>query len=253
MTSYVFDIETEAGNEETIRDLCKPFVKPPAPCECFDPSSVKLGRMKDQVKIDAKIEAAREAHEELVTNYAEKCIADERDYWQKIIANAAKNPALGKIVVIGVKSTGGKERFICGDEPDILSSWWASWEARMMEGCTFIGCNNFEFDLPFLRIRSWINNVPVPDSVRDNRWWHRCFADVRQEWLSGRRNTDCESNLNHIGKALGLGGKLPGDIAPQFGRYWREQRSVAEQYLRRDLDLTLSIARRLGIIRDKAA
>lgn len=252
---YIFDLETEAGNEDTIRALCKPFVAPPPPGE-FKVESVKLGNLKDQAKIDAKIKDARDAWEEAVANYADKCATDERDYWQKIIQNAAKNPALGRIVVIGVLSSTGKETIIDGDEPDILSGWWASWEKRMMDGCAFVGSNIFDFDLPFLRIRSWINGVPVPEAVRDNRWWHRSFVDLRQEWLSGRRYTECESSLDHMGKALGLGGKLPGDLGAQFGRLWRgtpEQRKQALSYLRRDLDLTLSIAKRIGVIHERAA
>lgn len=255
MSAYIFDAETERGDEDSIRSLCKPFVKPPPPNPDWR-SQVKLGNLKDPAKIDAKIEDARVAYQQAVDNYQADSEAAEQKYWREIIDNAALNPALGRIVCIGVASDTGKVKIIDGDEADILSSWWSSWEARMLQGFSFVGHNIFEFDLPFLRIRSWVNRVTIPASLRDNRWWNRCFIDVRQEWLSGRPSTKCESNLDHIGKAMGLGGKLPGDIGAKFGRLWRgtpEERQQALAYINRDLELTAGIAKQMGIIREKAA
>lgn len=252
MNHYSFDIETEAGSEEQIRALAEPFVKPPPPGP-FDPSQVRTGNLKDQAKIDAKIADAAEAHAQTVASYAADCEAAEKKHWQELVDSAALNPATGRVVVIGVKSAGGIETFISGDESDILSSWWARWEERMGAGDRFLGCNSSGFDLPYLCRRSWINNIPVPGAVWDGRYWHKSFIDVRHHWLLGQRYTECKSSLDHIARVLGVGEKLPGEIAANFGRYWREQRQVAESYLRRDLDLTLLIARRIGIIREKAA
>lgn len=251
---YCFDLESEMGDEATIRTLFDPFVKP-APPGAFDESSVKCGNL-GEVKAKEKIETARIAHQQAVASYASDCDAAEKKYWQEIMERAALKPETGRIVVIGVKSAGGIESFIDGDEPDILSSWWARWEDLSGRGAVFVGANSRDFDLPYLKIRSWINDIPVPPAAWDSytERWHRSFRDVRREWLSGRRYSDCESSLNHMAKSLGVGEKMPGEIAAHFGKYWREDREKAVAYLRRDLDLTLAIARKAGIIpREKAA
>ena len=251
---YVFDIETEAGDEEHIRALAKPFVKP-QPLGAFDPSKVRLGNLKKQDLIDAKIADEREKHQAAVANYEADCEKAEQEHWSGVIRDAALNPVLGRIVVIGVKSAGGKEKFIDGDEADVLSAWWSRYDELVSTGARFIGCNIHDFDLPFLCRRSWINGIEIPETVTDGRYWSNCFIDVRKRWLLGQRYTECESSLNHMARALGVGEKMPGEIGAHFGRYWRgteEDRELAKQYLQRDLDLTLGIARRLGVIRERA-
>jgi hypothetical protein len=253
MMHYAFDLESEGGDEATIRALHDPFVKP-SPPGAFDESSVKCGNL-GEAKAREKIEAARQAHAKAVASYAADCDAAEQKYWREIFDRAALSPSTGRIVVVGVKSAGGTERFISGDEADILSSWWARWEELSGAGAIFVGCNSALFDLPYLVRRSWVNGIPVPGEVWESQWrrWHKSFVDVRERWLLGQRWAECPSSLDHMAKVLGFEGKLPGEIAANFGRYWREQREFAESYLRRDLDLTLGIARRLGIIRERAA
>ena len=102
MMHYAFDIETEQGDEATIRALHDPFVKPDAPDEFFDPSQVKVGHLKDQAKIDAKIDDARQAHAQALASYAADCDAAEKEYWRAILERAALSPATGRIVVVGV-------------------------------------------------------------------------------------------------------------------------------------------------------
>jgi hypothetical protein len=252
MTFYAFDVETEAGSDEQIRALAKPYVKP-APPGLFDESSVKTGNLKDPAKIAAKIEEARQEHQQAVASYADDCAKGEAEHWKQVREAAALNPVTGRVLVIGVKSAGGAERFISGDEPDILSAWWSRWEKLTDSGARWLSCNGRDFDLPYICRRSWINGVSVPGSAYDGRYWHNSFIDVRQRWLLGQRYADCESSLNHIARVLGVGEKLPGDIGARFGQVWREDRELALSYLRRDLDLTLSIAKRIGVIRERAA
>lgn len=57
-----FDIETCPLSEEVVLAAAGEFIPPPHPGE-FDPGSVKLGNLKDQAKIEAKIAEARAAHE----------------------------------------------------------------------------------------------------------------------------------------------------------------------------------------------
>jgi hypothetical protein len=58
----VFDIETGPQPEDRLRELCPPWEAPPHPGK-FDAAAVKLGNLKDAVKIAEKIGAAQAAHE----------------------------------------------------------------------------------------------------------------------------------------------------------------------------------------------
>jgi hypothetical protein len=57
----VFDIETGPLPSDEIRANSAPFVPAPPPGD-FDPSAVKLGNLKDEAKIAAKINDAREEY-----------------------------------------------------------------------------------------------------------------------------------------------------------------------------------------------
>ena len=59
--NLVFDIETGPLPDDVLKERVPPFDEPPRPGK-FDPVTVKLGNLKDEDKIKAKIEAAKKAH-----------------------------------------------------------------------------------------------------------------------------------------------------------------------------------------------
>jgi hypothetical protein len=245
-----FDIETESLPEEQVRLFSEPFKKPAHPGP-FDPSAVRTGNLKDQIKIDAKIQEARDAHALAVQSYEADCTKAEREYWQGLMDKAALSPVTGRVVVVGLRSVSGKETLISGDEPDILSSFWNQYRDCSRARRQMIGANILNFDLPFLVRRSWINRVEVPDGVRDGRYWDKIFVDIREHWLCGQWKGDVESSLDLMARALGVGHKLDKTIGAHFGKLWRgdqQEHELAKRYLQRDLELTIEIARRLGII-----
>lgn len=250
----IFDCETEPLDEETVRQFAPPFV-PPEPPGKFDAGAVKVGNLKKPELIDAKIAEAQAAHDVLVAEYPKARVEAEKKHWRDAMDRAALDPLTGRILVIGIKTVGGRESLIFNEsEATTLKVFWNKYEEvhRQNQG-VMIGANISNYDLPFLRRRSWINDVEVPATVRPfpYRYWNSLFVDLRDIWLSGQRYTDCKSSVDLMARALGLGAKDGEVNGANFHRYWRgkpDERELALKYLRRDLDLTFQIARRLQII-----
>lgn len=255
----VFDIETSPiDDHDAIFRMVDPFVPPEKPGE-FDPASVKYGNTKDEAKRAIKLQECRDAHAALVENYAAECERLQAEWRQKTLDDAALSPATGQVLVIGVANPiDGKFATTekCSNEAEILESFWQKYHTcrttkpspRLM-----IGHNIKQFDLRFLALRSRILDVDVPRDLWDAKWrkWDEIFIDTRDAWLMGLGWGQCESSLDHVGKALGLGGKARGpngeELGPIFGKLWREDRELARKYLHRDLELTARVAVRLGV------
>jgi hypothetical protein len=248
---YVFDIETK-GVPELVKEFGAPFDQPPTPGE-FDPSQVKYGNLKDTDKRAARLQEAMEAHALAVQEYPERCRQAEAEHWQKLIDQCALAPETAKVLVIGVKSADGHEAIICGQsELDTLREFWQRTSRAYDQGARFLGANIRHFDLPFLLLRSWVNEISPPFEVWDGRYWNRNFLDLRDYYLRGMRWADCKSSVDHMARVLGIGRKDGEVTGANFARYWEgtpQEHELALAYLRRDLDIELAIARRLNLIR----
>jgi hypothetical protein len=250
----IFDIETEALSEEHIRRIVEPFKPPPHPGE-FDPASVKYGNTKDAAKRADKLAECQAAHAKAVAEYETNCQAEEAEYWRKAIERAALSPLTGRVLAIGVRNaTNGNAAIVAEeDETATLAEFWSKYAKCRPNNRKLVGQNIFGFDLPFLIRRSWMLGMDVPSTVREGRYWDRIFIDTQEVWLCGQRWGECESGIDLIGKALGLGGKLDeeGVSGATFAKLWRgtpEDRRKAQAYLLRDLELTNQVAVRLGIV-----
>lgn len=100
MDITVFDIETGI-NEKRFDRYSTPFTKDKPEVTPFDPASVKLGAMKDEEKIAAKIEASRLKHEETQKQAIRDWEKESLDHVQKQLDKAALYPGLSEIVAIG--------------------------------------------------------------------------------------------------------------------------------------------------------
>lgn len=254
-----WDIETARQQEEAIRRVTRPFERSAPPGE-FDPAKVKLGNTKDQAKIDEKIAKAKADHAAAVAAYESDTAAAEADYWRKKLDEAALSAATGRVVAIGCLSAENRLTMIIGedapDEAAMLSKFWSLYLKMRAKKRSMVGVNICLFDLPFLVRRSWILGVPVPNTVRDGRYWDRLFVDLRDAWLLGQRWGECESSLDHMAKTLGVGSKadgLAGECSGKdFARMWEsgdpQQRATARAYLVNDLELPQKIAACMGIV-----
>jgi predicted PolB exonuclease-like 3'-5' exonuclease len=229
----IWDIETSAAPEERLRELYR------APTfEEFSSTCDK--RWKDDTKRE-KFEKAKV------------------DGWQSFKDKAALSAVTGQVVAVGCWSATTGKTVIVGEqegmtEPEILAKFWGLYGSMRSQQRKMVGVNICGFDLPFLVRRSWILGVDIPATVRDGRYWDRLFLDLRDVWLCGQPWGQCESSLDHMARALGVGAKAEaaGCDGATFAKLWlswdAELRAKARAYLVNDLEMTRKVAERLGVV-----
>lgn len=252
MACLVFDIETGPLPEEVLRKRIKPypeFVETP-----FDPASVKVGNLKDPSKIEAKIEEARRQHANAKEDHARAA----EEYWRAEVGRAALSPLTGQVVAIGMcLASGGKENGqaiqIAGTGPklseeNLLGAFWKKYRWAISKNVRIVGHNICGFDFPFLIRRSWILGIPVPDGILDrDRYWNPLFVDTMVRWQCGARGEF--ASLDTLAQATGHAGKN-GDGA-DFARLWfgtPEEHAQAILYLKNDIEMTVEVAKTLGVV-----
>lgn len=247
----IFDIETGALSLNELKEICDPFDPQTLgehPGE-FDPKSVKLGNIKDQAKIDEKIEASRVKHAEAVADYERKAKTGESDYWAGVQSTAAFSAMRAEVLAIGYF---GKQQQIDHQsdersEADLLNQFWGMFTKCRSSSRKMVGFNVREFDLPFLMQRSWINEVDIPSTVMIGRYLDATFVDLRDIWRAGAFRQ--EGSLDAICRAFRIGQKPEGTTGADFGRLFRdaEKRHLAIEYLQNDLVMTRKMAERMGV------
>jgi hypothetical protein len=220
MGIMVFDIETGPLPDSHIEQLMPEF----------DESTVKTGNLKDEAKIQAKIDAASAAH---------------RETW---FGKAALSPLTGEVLAIGYHDT--LPDTFChtcvGDEfteARLLGDFWNLYSSLTSKGGRLIGFNSNSFDLPFIVKRSWFCGVPVPKSVMDRGRFNKS-VDLLEVWRITNRNEYI--SLNAVAKAFGLPGKS--GSGADFAKTFKEDHDEAIRYLKRDVELTYDIAMRMQVI-----
>lgn len=253
MDSYiVFDIETGPLPMDVLQEILPPFAPSTVPHPgTFDPKSIKVGNLKDQAKIDAKIADAMFAHDESVRNYASDLTEAEFVYWQEHKSKAALSAMTGRVVAIGFTDVNGNAfaNFIDGpysSELELICWFWDFYESCRDQRIDMAGFNSDDFDLPFLCQRSIILGVKPPSTVIQNkRYLDSCFVDLRKLWGFGKHNPS--GSLDAICRACGIGKKSEGINGSQFSELYfdLETRAVALAYLTNDLEMTFALAQRL--------
>lgn len=211
MSAVCFDIETAALPREQIKQ--------------FEPKAKAPGNYKDKRKIDEWVAAE-------IDSFYEK---------------AALSPITGMVLCIGVME-GERFTVVDGPEYDILSTFWDGWRTCPPAGAEpplMIGFAITQFDLPFLIKRSWAHNILVPrdvilygkkwsDRIVDLMLWFGCGA--YKEYVS----LDAVARFFKVGEKVGSG--------VNFSSIWESDRPKAIDYLKNDIELTRSIAQRMGVI-----
>lgn len=201
----------------------------------FNADEVKLGNTKDPDKIAKKIEEARAVHV------------------QQQIERAALSAVTGRVLCIGYYSA-AKNNVSIGqvEEPDkerqVIQQFWGFASKCIDEGRRMIGLNIFGFDLPFLRRRSWILGIDVPEKVRNGRYWHPIFIDIADEWLSGDRFGSTSCNFDELARAFGTAGKPAGTNGSHFAELFKTDRQKAIEYLESDIKQPAVWAQRMGLM-----
>ena len=77
------------------------------------------------------------------------------------------DPNYSKVVCIGVKTNNEVKMFYGDNEQEILTNFWNF----VKENRGFIVTHNgYKFDVPFLIIRSCVNNIQIPFMINTNPW-----------------------------------------------------------------------------------
>jgi hypothetical protein len=251
MCPVIFDIETGSLPIERLKEIMPPFDPNSLgrhPGE-FDPANVKLGNLKDQAKITAKIEDAAIKHAEAVVAFEAKAKTGEVDYWNGIESKAAFSALTAEVLAIGYN---GKEAQIDArqgdDESQMLTRFWGQFVKCRNAGRRMVGFNIREFDLPFMIQRSFILGVDIPSSVMNGRYLDATFIDLRDLWRASSINS--VGSLDTICRACNLGAKPDGVNGADFGRLFRnpETRHEAISYLSNDLVITKLLSTRFGVV-----
>ena len=244
-----FDIETAGLPDDHLRKIYEPLELPEPPGE-FDPSTVRVGGLKDPDKIAAKIDAAKKSHSDLVAGHDGKCKAIATNHGEEFKDRAALDAVTGRVIAIGYFNPAADKSVIDhGDERELIDRFWGKALSCRNEHRAMVGLNIHDFDLPFLVRRSWFLDVYVPDwAMQRSRYFDPVFVDLRKTWLCGQHGTSIKSSFDHLGKAFGTGGKPEGVSGGQFAELWETDREKAIAYLENDLRQPAIWAARMGII-----
>lgn len=247
-----FDIETGPLAIETIKQTVPPFVQSAKHPGEFDPSKVKLGNIKDESKIQAKIEEARAKHAELIREYELSLVNGESDYWARVQESAALAATTGQVLAIGYR--GNKVVIDCQGEDrceaDLLARFWSQFRMCQSSRRRLVGFYINNFDLPFMVQRSWIVGVDVPASVfTANGYFDSILVDLHRIWTCNARQSSGTSTLDVICRACGIGCKPSDCDGASFSKlFWGDgTRETALAYLENDVELTYKLAEKMGV------
>ncbi|MEM9354647.1 MAG: hypothetical protein AAGB04_00405 [Pseudomonadota bacterium] len=262
----VFDIETGPLSDTVLRTMLPPL-KPEEPLGAFDPTSVRIGNLVNQQKIQQKLDREEAKHRQEVEKQKQRMATAADDHFANFKSRSALRAEHGRVMAIGRQS--GDERTkehllqAYGDDLDfeseeqmdraesmLLVSFWELAVLSSLEGITLAGHNINRFDLPFLVRRSWILDVPVPPEVRNGRYWSSVFVDTLDEWQLGDRSVqDC--GLDSLCRATG-GPCKPADVkGDDFARLYlgtESERMEALAYLDNDLAMTMHMAETVQLV-----
>lgn len=255
----IFDIETAPQSDEFLEKCLPSLDESVFEVGEFDPASVKLGQLKKQELIDAKMNTARRAHEQRKADQALNIRAARLKHWEDFRDAAPLSAAYGRVLAIGLFAA-ETDVFFCDPWPtkdkdeisecDIIRRFWSKCADCIHKSRSIVGLNIYQFDLPFLVRRSWVLGVQVPNIIaRDlqTRWpkWHERFIDLRQLWLLGA-GWDTKSNFTTLCQAFGTGGKTE-ESGKYFWKLWEKDPDRAVAYLEQDVRQPAEWAKRMGI------
>jgi len=212
MDALIFDIETGPEVEEVLSAMEPEFSAP--------------ANFKDPVKIAEKIEAQRAA-------------------WRE---KAALCATTGRVLAIGMMLDEERSLLVINEEESFLEAdlLKAFWDVAAPSGMWrhLVGFNSNRFDIPFLIRRSYKLGVAVPFGALNGRYLNPRFIDLMDTWRLG--DFQASISLDRLARHLGVGAK--NGNGAYFAEQLKEDREVALDYLRNDIDMTVAVARKLGVL-----
>jgi len=213
-SSLFFDIETE-GREDALDGVDESEFAAPA-------------NWKDPDKIAAKVSENKQA----------------------ALRNAALSAMTGRILVIATALNDSPVEVHEGEERVVIERFMRIAQDCIHNGNRAFGFNILGFDLPFIAQRATVHGIQIPVGLysmwRGRFNWHENFVDVQLAFLFGQREVKGYS-LKKISALLNLPVQKTVDGSAFSGLY-REDRDKALEYVRRDVDCTRALAKRLFLV-----
>ena len=128
-------------------------------------------------------------HKDIIQYLMDKKISKER---RSLDANYSK------IIVISVKDENKINLFYNDDEKQLLEEFWKYLKDK--KDFMIVTHNGYKFDIPFLVLRSCINNVKVPVSINLNRWQMEKSNHFDIMMFFSQYETFTNPNLEILGK-----------------------------------------------------
>lgn len=171
---------------------------------------------------------------ETVPNDKEAYLALSEEGRKKLL-----NPIDSHIVAIGIKKNGVESQILYSeDERAVLQGFWST--LSMAKGTPFrmVGFNIKDFDLPFLVTRSFLKGVKIhPFILKD-------VVDVREQ-LSAFKFGPTRGKLKEYAALVGTAIIDDMDGSQIAERYWNGEHSKIQEYLKKDLELTEVLHKRM--------
>ena len=137
----------------------------------------------------------------------------------KKLTDAARslNPHYSRIIVIGLKYN-NEVRLLTGDEKEILTQFW---DFMKTNNSVIVTHNGYKFDIPFIIIRSMINNLRVSKEINLNHW-NMLKSNHLDTMIIFSQNVFTNPNLKVLAKLNNIEFIDEGITGKAVERLWKE-------------------------------
>ncbi|AJF62863.1 MAG: DNA polymerase III epsilon subunit-like protein 3'-5' exonuclease [archaeon GW2011_AR20] len=137
----------------------------------------------------------------------------------KKLTDAARslNPHYSRIIVIGLKYN-NEVRLLTGDEKEILTQFW---DFMKTNNSVIVTHNGYKFDIPFIIIRSMINNLRVSKEINLNHW-NMLKSNHLDTMIIFSQNVFTNPNLKVLAKLNNIEFIDEGITGKDVERLWKE-------------------------------
>ena len=132
-------------------------------------------------------------------------------------ASRSLNPNYSKIIIIGLKYN-DELKLLTGEEKNILEEFWNFIKEN---NSTVITHNGYKFDVPFIIVRSIINNVKIIKEINLNPW-NMLRSNHLDTMLIFSQNVFTNPNLKILAKLNNIDFNDEGILGRDVERLWKE-------------------------------
>ena len=112
------------------------------------------------IVVDIETAPLKIEHEDIKDYLMDKKISKEK---------RSLDPNYSKIIAIGIKLPDEPVKILAGNnEKEMLADFWDILKNNKTD--VIVTHNGYQFDIPFLILRSVINNIEIPININTNRW-----------------------------------------------------------------------------------